>query len=198
MGQDLFLKKKIGIFAKNTMAKIEERWRDVVGYEGLYKVSNLDRVKSVERQVKKWDGNRTVPERILKSAKDKDGYQRVGLHREGKTKHVHVHRLVGQAFLTNPENLPQVNHKDEDKTNNNLSNIEFCDAKYNVNYGTRTERVVEKRSKPVIQLTLEGELIREWKSTNECGKNGYSQGHISACCIGERKSHKGYLWRFKE
>ena len=95
-----------------------------------------------------------------------------------------------------------MNHKDENKQNNNVENLEFCDCKYNINFGTRTERVVEKntngkRSKKVYQYTLDGEFVREWVSTKECGRNGFNQGNVAACCRGELKTYKGFLWEYK-
>ena len=137
----------------------KEYWKPVVGYEGLYEVSNWGRVKSIKRIVKSPRGYRTVCERTLKPTKDSHGYLCVSLYKEGKMKFVKIHRLVAEAFLDNPDNLPQINHKDEDKTNNHVNNLEWCDAKYNSNYGTRTERLSKsqingKRSKIVIQYNL--------------------------------------------
>ena len=112
-----------------------EEWRPVVGYEGLYEVSNTGRVRSVDRFY-----YRLHKGKVLSPTKDRYGYLTVTLNCNGKSKTIKIHRLVAQAFLPNPDNLPQVNHKDEDKTNNNVTNLEWCDAKYNVNFGTRQER----------------------------------------------------------
>ena len=86
-----------------------------------------------------------------------------------------------------------MNHKDENKQNNVVSNLEWCTHEYNNRYGTRIERT----SKPILQYTLDGEFVKEWKSTAECGRNGYNQGHVAACCRGERKTHKGSVWKYK-
>ena len=105
-------------------------------------------------------------------------------------------------FLDNPENLPQVNHKDEDKHNNCAENLEWCSAEYNTNYGTRNERMAKaqtnhpKKSKPVGQFSLDGKLIKVWPSTNEAGRNGFDGSCVSACCRGEQKTHKTYTWRY--
>ena len=163
------------------MIEIEE-FRDIPGYEGMYEVSNLGRVKNVETG------------RILKPGKDRYGYLQLVLSKNGIMKTIKVHRLVAQAFLPNPNNYPQVNHRDEDKTNNTIDNLEWCDAKYNINYGTRTERVC----KPVLQYDLLGNFIREWPSIRKVEeKLGINNGNISMCCIGNRKSAGGYIWRFK-
>lgn len=131
------------------MTEIEE-WRPIEGYEGLYEVSTLGRVRSLERID---NNNHLVKGRILKPTTDKDGYFRVDLHKEGKVKHFLIHRLVAQTFIPNPERLPIINHKDEDKTNNIVflnpdgsfkeSNLEWCTYEYNINYGTRNERVAK-------------------------------------------------------
>ena len=112
-----------------------EEWRPIEGYEGLYEVSNIGRVRSVDRFY-----YRLHKGKVLSPTKDRYGYLTVTLNCNGKSKTIKIHRLVAQAFLPNPDNLPQVNHKDEDKTNNNVDNLEWCTAKYNVNFGTRQER----------------------------------------------------------
>ena len=112
-----------------------EEWRPIEGYEGLYEVSNTGRVRSVDRFY-----YRLHKGKVLSPTKDRYGYLTVTLNCNGKSKTIKIHRLVAQAFLPNPDNLPQVNHKDEDKTNNNVDNLEWCTAKYNVNFGTRQER----------------------------------------------------------
>lgn len=115
-----------------------EEWRPVVGYEGLYEVSSYGRVKSLC----KYDSrNRFRDERILKLCADRLGYLKVGLCSNDKKKKYLVHRLVAQAFIPNPNNLPQVNHRDENPSNDNVDNLEWCDAKYNSNYGTRNDRI---------------------------------------------------------
>ena len=115
---------------------IEEIWRPVVGYEGLYEVSNLGRVRSVDRYY-----YRLHKGKVLSLSKNANGYLKVVLSCNGKCKTIKVHRIVAEAFLPNPDNLPQVNHKDEDKTNNSVDNLEWCNAKYNLSYGTRKDKV---------------------------------------------------------
>ena len=155
-----------------------EEWRDIKGYEGYYQISNLGRAKSLPRDV---GSNRCKKEIIMKTSLDKDGYENLVLRKDGKQKHFRVNRLVAEAFLENPNNYPQVNHKDEDKTNNNVNNLEWCSPKYNINYGSRTE----KASRKVICVTTG----KTFKSIAEASKYYNLKGnHISACCKGKLKS----------
>ena len=165
----------------------KELWKDIKDYEGHYQVSNWGRIKSIK----------FGKERILKPVTDRHGYLLVSLWKNNKQKTYKVHRLVAEAFIPNPYNLPQVNHKDENPLNNNVNNLEWCNSKYNCNFGTRIERISKRRSKTVLQYDLEGNFIKEWKSTHECGRNGYDQGNVAACCQGKLKKHKDSIWRYK-
>ena len=118
-----------------------EEWRDIEGYEGLYQISSLGRVKSFPRP--------TTPGGILKTIKRKDGYCSIKLSKNGKVKKVLVHRLVAKAFIPNTNNLPIINHKDENPLNNNVDNLEWCDNKYNGNYGTVKERIGQASRKRI-------------------------------------------------
>ena len=110
-----------------------EVWKDVVGYEGLYQVSNLGRLKSAPRPRTKGG--------LLKPQYDRKGYLTFGLCKNGKSKMAKIHRLVAEAFIPNPGKLPEVNHKDEQKDNNCVENLEWCTTQYNSNYGTRVARI---------------------------------------------------------
>lgn len=145
--------------------------------------------------------------RALKPCKNAGGYLRVMLCNNGKPKLFSVHRLVAQAFIPNPDNLPCVNHKDEDKTNNfvfvredgsvdfDKSNLEWCTHAYNINYGTRNEKMAKTKSKPVLQLKKDGSLVRVWPSVSEVERQlHFNQGNISACCRGKQHSAYGYKW----
>ena len=146
---------------------IEEIWRPVVGYEGLYEVSNLGRVRSLDMYVKVGYGNyRLHKGKVLSPTKNKNGYLKVNLYCNGKQKTIDVHRLVTEAFLPNPDNLPQVNHKDEDKTNNRVENLEWCDHKYNMNYGTRNIRAKETAIKNGYWSSLSKEEKEERRKEN--------------------------------
>lgn len=176
----------------------KEYWKPVVGYEGLYEVSNWGRVKSLERYRKGPNGSiRICKGRILKLRTDKDGYLLVALCKNNIKKTFRVHRLVAEAFIPNPDNLPCVNHKDENKQNNVVSNLEWCSYEYNINYGTRNERMAKRRSKTVLQYTLDGQFVREWESAAEAGRNGFNNGHVASCCRDELKTHKGFIWKYK-
>ena len=121
-----------------------EEWKEIPGYEGLYEVSSYGKVRSLDR----YDSRNCFRKgKVLSPVKDKDGYLAVFLSCNGKQKTIRIHRLVAKAFLPNPDNLPEVNHLDEDKTNNRVDNLEFCDHKYNINYGHRTENTINTRVK---------------------------------------------------
>ena len=182
-----------------------EIWKTAV-YDGEpyedFEVSNLGRIKSLNY-------NHTGKPKLMTPVSNKYGYLTVQLWKNRKRKGCKVHRLVAETFLENPENLPQVNHKDEDKTNNFVflnkdgtvnkkkSNLEWKSPKDNINHGTRNERVAKALSKPVLQFSKTGEFIREWESVNECGRNGFNQAHVADCCNGKRKTHKGFRFMYK-
>lgn len=177
---------------------MKEIWKDIKDYEGLYQVSNLGRVKSLSRIAKLRNVVRKVPERLLKPTIGGRGYLYVGLGKEGKTNRIAVHILVAKTFIENTLNLPFINHKDEDKTNNCVDNLEWCTPKYNINYGTRNKRQARTMSKKVYQYSLKGELIKVWDSIKETKKHGYNSGNIASCCTGKRKTCDGYIWKHGE
>lgn len=153
---------------------MKEIWKDVVGYEGLYQVSNLGRVKSLIRNV------------VMKQRLNKDNYPEIVLFKNGKHKTFTVHRLVALAFIPNDDvtTKTQVNHIDEDKTNNKISNLEWCTPEYNVSYGTRTERMAKTRSKKVMCITT-GDIYESTNDALEKLKLTW-KATISQCCRGER------------
>lgn len=177
-----------------------EIWKDIKDYEGLYQVSNFGNIRSLNYL-------RTGKIKLKKLHYNNNGYFVVGLWKNNKGKTFFVHRLVAEAFIPNPDNLPQVNHKDECKTNNCVENLEWCSCQYNLNYGTRNKRSSDSqrndinKSKPVLQLSLTGELIREWPSTHEIERKlGYKRGPISDCCRGntKQKTSHGFIWKYKK
>ena len=174
-----------------------ETWRAIAGYEGLYEVSDLGRIKSL-------GNNKFRKEKILKPGKNNWGYLQVCLCKDCHTKRLLVHRLVAEAFIPNPNNLETINHKDEDKTNNVASNLEWMSIKDNINYGTHNKRVSEARlnhpafSKKVQMFDKKtGELLATFPSTNEAGRvTGIANQSISKCCNGKYKSAGGYIWGY--
>ena len=162
-----------------------EIWHDIEGYEGLYQVSNKGHVKSL-----KWG-----KERILRPMINSSGYYHIGLYNDGVRKAFRLHRLVAEAFIPNPDNLPEINHRDENKKNNCVENLEWCDRGYNINYGTRNERV----SRKILQYSKSGDFIREWTGALEVERVlGINNSHIIQCCKGKRKSSGGFIWKYKE
>lgn len=179
-----------------------EIWRDIEGFEGIYQVSNIGRVKSLNY-------NHTGKEKILKLSDNGWGYLTCHLEYKGVNKHFSAHRLVAEAFLPNPNNLPQVNHKDEDKTNNMVwvnedssidydkSNLEWCTSEYNINYGTRTKKANKSKNKKIIQMDEDNNIIKVWDSLKQV-KEELGIGHSSlwACCNGKCKTAGGFKWQY--
>ena len=174
-----------------------EEWRDIKGFEGLYQISSYGRVKSLERTVWNGKGYYKKSEKIRKGYDNGDGYLYVNLCKEGKRKQYRINRLVAMAFIPNPNNLPEVNHKDENTKNNCVENLEYCSRSYNINHGTRNKRVAKKLSKPVFSVNKESGLIMWWQSASEASRQlGISQGNICDCLKGRQKSTGGYYWHY--
>jgi len=175
----------------------KEEWKDIKDYEGLYQVSNLGRIKSLGRYKNNWSKKQWVEERILKQRLANTGYYMVVLSKNGKVKGFLVHRLVAETFIPNPENKPQVNHKDENKLNNHIENLEFCTRKYNCNYGTKMERQKEKLGKSVIQYDRNMTCINIYSSITKASQTTkINLGNIAKCCKNERKTAGGYIWKY--
>lgn len=180
-----------------------EQWKDVRGYEGSYQVSNLGGVRSVDRYVRTGDRHkRLIKGKVLKPQISNKGYLFVTLSKESKELGFFVHTLVAKAFIPNPDMLPEVNHKDENKQNNIVDNLEWCTSKYNNNYGSHKEKCAEKqingnRSKSVSRYTLKGEFVDSFPSMREVWrKYGYNTSVICNCCKGKVKSAYGYVWKY--
>ena len=180
-----------------------EVWKDVVGYEGIYQVSNKGNVYRVE-----WIGarGRECGGRALKPSYDKDGYFKVVLCKNGMMYHKRVHRLVAEAFIPNPNGLPQVNHIDEVKDNNNVENLEWCTSKYNSNHGTSIERRVQAQSKKVKAVNIETGEVLTFNSASEARRNGYHKASQASRGVykspngnlirGDGRTYKGYKWYY--
>lgn len=178
----------------------KEIWKDVIGYEGLYQVSNLGRVKSLPR-FRKTIHSYISKEKILsprKVGKDRE-YLSVLLQANCVRRNFKIHRLVAAAFIPNPKGYKEINHKDENKGNNRVENLEWCSRSYNINYGSWKSQLVKRFGKPVIQYTLDGEFVGEYKSMGEAYKiTGIHSANICKCCKGIIGHTGNYFWRYKE
>ena len=161
---------------------MQEIWKSVEDYENLYWVSNLGKVKSRRKML-----NPTKAE-----------YLKVSLYKNGKIKVTPVHRLVAKAFIENPNDLPFVNHKDENKYNNVYTNLEWCTNLYNINYGKRNEKVSKNQSKyKIIQKDKNGNTIKIWENIWDLTHNtNFRKDNISCCCRGKYKYAYGYKWEY--
>ena len=173
-------------------------WRPIKQTNGLYEVSNDGLVRSIGRYTNAAINGRKYWKSIIRKqvTNKQTGYKYVTITIDRKAKTYSVHRLVAQAFIPNPLNLPYVNHKDEVRTNNNVENLEWCTPKYNANYGDAIQRSKSKRSKPVVRIDKFGneeiyESIREAER-----RTGISNSNISAVCLGTRITTGGYKWRY--
>ena len=171
-----------------------EEWKDIKGCEGRYQVSNEGRVKSIDRVIITGRGARHYTEHLLSPAVNEDGYFRVFLSIGTNGKWYLIHRLVAEAFIDNPDNLPEINHKDENPANNKVDNIEWCDRNYNINYGTRTS----KTSKPIEALDDEGNIVYTFESKKEARRHGFADSNITNCIKGKVEKAYGLKWRNKK
>lgn len=175
----------------------KELWKTIKNYPN-YEISNLGKIKSKSRLVKRKNNrNYIIQEKILKQYLTK-GYYRVSLFANGKIVHKLVHRLMAEVFIPNPNNLPEINHKNEIKTDNRVENLEWCSSKYNCNYGTRNKRINEKNKKTINQYDLNGNYIKTWESAKEASLslNKINGAAINGCCKGKYKQMYGYIWRY--
>jgi hypothetical protein len=174
-------------------------WKDVVGFECSYEVSNTGKVKRKETG------------KILKLTLNNSGYYQITLHKNREKMTIRAHQLVAKAFLPNPNNLPCVNHKDEIKTNNDVENLEWCTFQYNINYGTAlkratqnrnyeeiTEKAAMSRSKHINQYDINGNFIATWKNAYVAEQHGYRRDSIIDCCKGKHEFHQGYKWEYEK
>ena len=148
--------------------------KDVIGYEGLYAVTSCGKVWSYKRK------------KFLKPKVTKGGYFQVVLYKDGDGKFYLIHRLVAEAYLPNPDNLPQVDHVNEDKTNNCVNNLQWI---------TNRDNCRKSKNKPILQYTLDGEFVREWPSATDVGRE--AQTNICYCLKGKQKTAYGYVWKYK-
>lgn len=197
-----------------------EEWRDVVGYEGYYMVSNMGRIATLSHTVdfiSIYDGvevKKTFKAKqcLRKLHQGKHGYMECTLRDSKRTKLMKVHRIVAEAFIPNPQSLPSVNHKDEDKTNNKVKNLEWCTCLYNANYGTRNKRLKTSLSnahknglfentykvgrKPIVGISLLDGTTIKFERSADLHEQGFERHLVSKCCRNLRKDYKGYKWMF--
>ena len=173
-----------------------EIWKDIPGYEGCYQVSSYGNVRSLERPY-------TICSKTIISTKSKilkqgivKGYYNVELNVNGVAKKIFVHRLVALAFIPNINNLPCINHKDENPLNNRMENLEWCTIEYNLKYGTRQERISKNRKRKVLQYSSEGEYIAEYDEAIDAeNATGIKRQNISKVILGKRHTAGGYIWK---
>ncbi|MCI9608520.1 MAG: hypothetical protein HFJ94_10165 [Muribaculaceae bacterium] len=166
---------------------VGEIWRDIKGYEGIYMVSNLGRIKHIDNAGR---------ERLRIPAPTPNGYMRMTLSHNGKRKTISVHKEVALAFIPNPNNLSTVNHKNFDKTNNSADNLEWLSIKDNI---LHAKNAGKNNRIPIQQYSINGELIKEWESAFQVEKElGYFSTSISRLCRGKGKTYKGFIWKKKE
>ena len=201
---------------------MKEIWKDIPNYEGLYQISNYGRVKTLEKSIKCGLYNNKIvkrKEKIKKIQANRLGYYHTVLGKNGKCYNVNIHRLVAEVFLEKNnfkympnENLKNidisklvVNHIDENPSNNYVDNLEWCTQAYNINYGHRNKKVAKnmienkRYSKDIIQYSLNGDVIKIWRSLKEIQNTlGYSRKSIALCCKKESKQSHGYIWRYYE
>ena len=154
---------------------------DIKGYEGIYAITSCGKVWSYKTK------------RFLKTIKTRKGYEKVYLSKGNSVKHPTIHKLVAMAYIPNPNNLPQINHKDENKENNAVNNLEWCNNRYNSNYGTRNERMAKAKWKKVLCIELNRIFDSEKHAERELG---IGVSRISECCSGKNKTAGGYHWRY--
>lgn len=180
---------------------MEEIWKDIAGYEGLYKVSNTGKVKSLNY-------NHTGKEKIMKPGKNTKGYLYVNLYKNSEIKSFKVHRLVAAAFINNPDNKPHIDHINTIRDDNRVENLHWVTQKENVNNPISIKRLLDNSptagkfgkdnfsSKSVCQYSLDGKFIRKWNCIMDVQRElGFSNGNISNCCLGKQKTSYGYIWK---
>lgn len=186
------------------MRLISELWKDIgvykgVDYTGMYEISSKGRFRSLDRIIidKRGKKHLLVGKEMIPFP-DSSGYMKVTICKNGKAHEARINCLVAIAFIPNPNNLPQVNHIDENKSNNDVNNLEWCTCKENINHGTRNERAGIGHRKAIVQLNLSGDFIREWKCIKDVEQYGFAKEAVSMCAYGKRRTSGGYIWMFKD
>lgn len=177
------------------MEQVFEQWKDIAGYEGIYQVSSLGKVRSLDRKVRTCHNSfRTSKGRLLAQRFQKNGYAVVSLYKNGKANTCRVHRLVASAFVGNPFGYDEVNHIDENKRNNSSNNLEWCTRSYNCSYGSGLSKRAKKCSKPCIQYKDGVEVARFPSIIEASRKTGINFANIQRCVSGKSKTAHGFTW----
>lgn len=186
-----------------SMELINEEWRPVVGYEGLYEVSSRGNVRGLAREVGySGGGTRRWEPKLLRQEAFSGKYKRVTLCKDGLTNRQSVHRILAKAFIPNPDGKPWVNHKDGNPSNNHVSNLEWCTPSENCLHGFRvlgreSPKGFNGRGRAVLGIS-NGEIVCEYPTAAAAKADGYEPGHVGSCCNGRRKTHKKFTWAFKD
>lgn len=180
---------------------MEEIWKPILETDGIYEISNLGNIRSIDRYAKVCGGGqRLVKGKIKKPVKCTNNYLELQASVHGKRKLFLVHRLVAQYFIPNPNNYPEVNHKDENPQNNSVDNLEWCTPKYNCNYGTRNQKCMEKVIKKAVnQYNLDGTFIRRFEMVVDAARQlDIDSSQIIRVCKKKNKTAGGYLWEYAQ
>lgn len=181
---------------------MKEIWKDIEGYEGLYQVSNFGRVRSLDRVVVRKNGWKQIIKGQMLKPFPLHEYMQISLRKEGKPHQYRLHRIVATAFIPNPDNLPEINHKDENKANNCVDNLEWCDRLYNLAYGTRSQRQALSQGHHVYQYYMNGVFVKDYPSITEASRQTkINRVSIANACRGFDSMGRrfttagGYLWK---
>lgn len=186
-----------------------EIWKDIKGYEGFYQVSNLGRIKRIEKQITMYNKNtkynKVIKEKELKQTKNKKGYLYVSLCKNGEIKKQRVHRLVAEAFLEKKDGFNEINHRNEKRHDNRAENLEYCTHVYNLNYGnhnqklSKTLRENNKNKIKIIQMDRKGNILNEYESLMDASRStNIPEPNICACCKGIYKQTHNFIFKYKE
>lgn len=179
---------------------MEEIWKDIKDYEGLYQVSNLGKIRSLDRYRYNGISYYIQKGKILKLQDDKNGYKVINLYKDKKVKNFKVHRIVAQAFIPNPENKEQINHIDGNKNNNQITNLEWCNCTENVRHAFTNNLMTQHNNTPVEQYSLDGSFLKKYNSISEAilelHLNKGAVSSISRCCQHIIPTAYGYIWEY--
>lgn len=176
-----------------------EIWKEINGYNNYY-ISNKGNVLNIyKKAIKRNSKEKGIAFRFMKPIQDANGYYIITLYKNNKPKNFKIHRLVAETFLSNKNNYPVVNHKNENKLDNRVENLEWCTISYNNKYGTRLKKTAKKLAVPIICYDKNGNIIKKYKSIQSVKKDGFNPSKVCSVCKNKygRKTHKGYIWKYE-